>query len=96
MGYQVDNTCYDDRAAAENVYFSKVAPAIVQDGSLKQITYDGKAWHYGSQKLVAQLPECNPAENYVRGYEMMSALLPTVIVLCMGKIVIDSIKGMGS
>ena len=80
MGYQVDNTCYDDRSVAENVYFSKVAPVIVQDGSLKQITYDGKAWHYGRQKLVAQLPECNPAEKYVRGYE----------------IVIDSIKGMGS
>lgn len=89
MGYQVDNTCYDDRSAAENVYFSKVVPVIVQDGSLKQVTYDGKAWHYGSQKLVAHLPECNPAENYARGYEMMSALLPTVIVLFSGKMLIS-------
>lgn len=89
MGYQVDNTCYDDRSAAENVYFSKVVPVIVQDGSLKQVTYDGKAWHYGSQKLVAHLPECNPAENYARGYEMMSALLPTVIVLFAGKMLIS-------
>ena len=89
MGYQVDNTCYDDRAAAENVYFSKVVPVIVQDGSLKQVTYDGKAWHYGSQKLVAHLPECNPAENYARGYEMMSALLPTVIVLFSAKMLIS-------
>ena len=89
MGYQVDNTCYDDRTAAENVYFSKVVPVIVQDGSLKQVTYDGKAWHYGSQKLVAHLPECNPAENYARGYEMMSALLPTVIVLFAGKMLIS-------
>ena len=96
MGYQVDNTCYDDRAAAENVYFSKVAPAIVQDGSLKQVTYDGKAWHYGSQKLVSQFLVGNPAEKYVRGYELMSALWLSAIVLCMRKIVIDSIKAMGS
>lgn len=93
MGYQVDNTCYDDRAAAENVYFSKVVPVIVQDGSLKQLTYDGKSWHYGSQKLVAHLPVCDPAQNYAMGYEMVSALLPTVVFLTMGKILIDVLKG---
>ena len=42
MGYQVGNTCYDDFATAENVYFSQVAPTIAADGKLKQLVYDGK------------------------------------------------------
>ena len=57
MGYQVENTCYPNRAIAENAYFSKVVPVIVQDGSLKQVVFDGTNWRYGSQKLTAYLPE---------------------------------------
>ncbi|UOP01744.1 hypothetical protein [Kingella potus] len=87
MGYQVSNTCYQTREAAENVYFSSVFPVITDNG-VKQINYTGNGWYYGSQKLQAHLPECDPAQNYTAGYELMIALLPTAVVLFAAKVII--------
>ena len=81
MGYQVENTCYPNRAMAENVYFSKVVPVIVQDGSLKQVVFDGANWRYGSQKLTAYLPECDPGQNFRDGVEYGAQIMLLVVVM---------------
>ncbi|MCG9766857.1 hypothetical protein QG041_08995 [Kingella kingae] len=92
MGYQVGNTCYNDFATAENVYFSQVAPTIAADGKLKQLVYDGKNWKYESRLVHASLPKCSQLDNYLAGFEMVSSLLPTAIVLFAGKLIIDKLK----
>ena len=81
MGYQVENTCYPNKAMAENVYFSKVVADIVQDGSLKQVVFDGANWRYGSQKLIAYLPECDPGQNFRDGIEYGAQIMLMVVVL---------------
>lgn len=101
MGYQVGNTCIDDRELAEDVYFSQVAPLITQDG-LKQVVYLNGKWHLQKiqktargefriieiQNLSIHLAECSPIENYKQGYELGLQLLPTAILLfCTGIIV---------
>ena len=92
MGYQVGNSCYQTRESAENAYFSAVSPVITENG-VKQLIYRDKSWYFGSQKLSAYLPQCDPAQNYLAGYEMMSALIPTAIVLMMAKAIIGLLKG---
>ena len=91
MGYQVSNTCYPTREAAENVYFSSVSPVITDNG-VKQMNYTENGWYYGSQKLQAQFPECDPAQNYQAGYELMIALLPTAVVLFAAKLIIQLLR----
>lgn len=81
MGYQVENTCYPNKAMAENVYFSKVVPVIVQDGSLKQVVFDGTNWRYGSQTLTAYLPECDPVQNFRDGVEFGVQIMLLAVML---------------
>lgn len=92
MGYQVGNSCYQTRESAENAYFSAVSPVITENG-VKQLIYKDKSWYLGSQKLSAYLPQCDEAQNYLAGYEMVSALIPTAIVLMMAKAIIGLLKG---
>lgn len=92
MGYQVGNSCYQTRESAENAYFSAVSPVITENG-VKQLVYKDKFWYFDSQKLSAYLPQCDPAQNYLAGYEMVSALIPTAIVLMMAKAIIGLLKG---
>lgn len=92
MGYQVGNSCYQTRESAENAYFSAVSPVITENG-VKQLIYKDKSWYLGSQKLSAYLPQCDEAQNYLAGYEMVSALIPTAIVLMMAKAIIGFLKG---
>ena len=91
MGYQVGNSCHQTWEAAENAYFSAVSPVITENG-VKQLIYKDKSWYLGSQKLNAYLPQCDPAQNYLDGYEMMSALFPTAITLMVAKAIIDLMK----
>lgn len=91
MGYQVGNSCHPTREAAENAYFSAVSPVITENG-VKQLVYKDKSWYFGSQKLNAYLPQCDEAQNYLAGYEMMSALFPTAITLMVAKVIIDLLK----
>ena len=92
MGYQVGNSCHQTREAAENAYSSAGSPVITENG-VKQLIYKDKSWYFGSQKLNAYLPQCDEAQNYLDGYEMMSALVPTAIVLMMAKAIIGLLKG---
>lgn len=92
MGYQVGNSCYQTQESAENAYFSAVSLVITENG-VKQLVYKDKSWYLGSQKLSAYLPQCDEAQNYLAGYEMMSALIPTAIVLMMAKAIIGLLKG---
>ena len=94
MGYQVGNSCHQTREAAENAYFSAVSPVITENG-VKQLIYKDKSWYFGSQKLSAYLPQCDPAQNYLDGFEMMIALLPTAIVLMAAKLSISVLKDIG-
>lgn len=94
MGYQVGNSCYQTRESAENAYFSVVSPVITENG-VKQLIYKDKSWYLGSQKLSAYLPECDQAQNYLDGFEMMIALLPTAIVLMAAKLTISVLKDIG-
>lgn len=93
MGYQVANTCYPTREAAENVYFSAVSP-VISDNGVKQIVYNGNAWYFGSQKLQADLPQCDLAQNYQFGYELTIALLPTAVVLFGAKLLIELFRSL--
>lgn len=94
MGYQVGNSCHQTRESAENAYFSVVSPVITENG-VKQLIYKDKSWYLGSQKLSAYLPECDQAQNYLDGFEMMIALLPTAIVLMAAKLTISVLKDIG-
>lgn len=87
MGYQVGNHCYLDKELAEKVYFSQVPPVITNDG-VKQIVFQNNQFYYGSQKLEARLPECNPVENFQLGFELMMYLVPTAILLFTARIII--------
>ena len=69
MGYQVGNQCFESREAAENHYFSLVVPQI-QNGQLIQPKKVGERWEMQGQVLQAQLPECDPAENFRNGTEL--------------------------
>ena len=80
MGYQVGNVCYLDRESAENVYFSLVPPVITNDG-FKQLSHTSKGWYYGSQKIQANLPICDPAQNVLLGFELAASLIPTALLL---------------
>lgn len=94
MGYQVGNSCHQTREAAENAYFSAVSPVITENG-VKQLVYKDKSWYLGSQKLSAYLPQCDQAQNYLDGFEMMIELLPTAIVLMAAKLTISLLKDIG-
>lgn len=87
MGYQVGAACYTDKQLAENIYFSQVVPVITENG-VKQIVYNGRDWYYGSQKIEARLPQCDPAANYKLGFEVGMALLPTALVLASAVVII--------
>lgn len=69
MGYQVGNTCFISREAAENHYFSLVVPQI-QDGQLYQPKKIGDTWQLNGQTIQAYLPECDPEQNFRDGAEL--------------------------
>lgn len=91
MGYQVGNTCYLDKELAENVYFSQVPPQITVDG-VKFLVKNGKNWYYGSQRLEANLPNCDPAKNISQGFEFGLYLVLTAIILLNFKTIINLLK----
>lgn len=70
MGYQVGNQCFASKELAENHYFSLVVPTILQDGSLAKPTYNGKNWQLNGTILKAELPECDPLQNFADGSEV--------------------------
>ncbi|QMT33763.1 hypothetical protein LNQ82_04565 [Conchiformibius steedae DSM 2580] len=76
MGYQVGNTCYATKGAAENAYFSQVAPVIQQNGRLLQLQYNGNpkhidgGWTLNGRTVSASLPQCSPAENFKDGAQI--------------------------
>ncbi|MDK4619630.1 hypothetical protein QG047_10220, partial [Kingella kingae] len=57
-----------------------------------QYVYDNKNWKYESRLVHTSLPKCSQLDNYLAGFEMVSSLLPTAIVLFAGKLIIDKLK----
>lgn len=92
MGFQVGNTCYEDRATAENVYFSSVVPVITADSSLKQLRYEGGNWKYGNHVVHAYLPECSPEQNFEDGFLTVAELLPTAVMLFVSGMIISILR----
>ena len=92
MGYQVGNVCYPNEEQAKNVYFSSVSPVITADGKLQQLQSINGKWYLNAVEIKAHLPSCDVAENFKHGYEMVGLLLPTAVLLCCMKVVIDMLR----
>ncbi|UOP04477.1 hypothetical protein [Conchiformibius kuhniae] len=86
MGYQVGNTCYATKGAAENAYFSQVVP-VIQNGRLVQLQYNGNpkhidgGWTLNGRTVSAGLPQCSSAENFKDGAQVGLAFLSVAVVL---------------
>ncbi|WP_066567938.1 hypothetical protein [Snodgrassella sp. CFCC 13594] len=81
MGYQVGNQCFTSIEAAENQYFSAVAPAVSAGGELIKPEYSGTQWILNGTVIHAQLPPCDPEQNLKDGMELGWLLFGIMAVL---------------
>ncbi|MFV2028591.1 hypothetical protein [Neisseria sp. S1] len=69
MYYQVGNKCLE-QSQAENLYFSLVVPLIKPDGTILKPEYNGLGWQLSGQTIQANLPACDPLDNFNSGLEI--------------------------
>lgn len=87
MGYQIGNVCYATISDAENAYYSQVIPHIGADGKIYQMEHTQTGWRFEGLTVRAELPECDPSQNFKDGLEIGWGLFGIAAVIWIVQIV---------